>query len=96
MLYGLKVYWNTFVVFLICLVIGYYFWGNYPVNDKDKRFVVTYEQKQGFEIIKVISDRETGINYLYVKDGFGSGVAVMDLRGEVVKGVKDLITGGKK
>lgn len=55
---------------------------------KDKRFEVTV--KEGSELadsglMQVIVDKETGVNYLFVKSGYGAGLTpLLDADGKVV------------
>lgn len=55
---------------------------------KDKRFEVTV--KEGSELadsglMQVIVDKETGVNYLFVKSGYGAGLTpLLDTDGKVV------------
>ena len=39
---------------------------------KDKRFECTYSQEMGS--VKIYVDRETGVNYVYVGNGYGGGL----------------------
>ena len=55
---------------------------------KDKRFEITV--KEGSELtdsglMQVIVDKETGVNYLFVKAGYGAGLTpLLDADGKVV------------
>ena len=55
---------------------------------KDKRFKITV--KEGSELadsglMQVIVDKETGVNYLFVKSGYGAGLTpLLDADGKVV------------
>lgn len=55
---------------------------------KDKRFEITV--KEGSELadsglMQVIVDKETGVNYLFVKSGYGAGLTpLLDADGKVV------------
>ena len=55
---------------------------------KDKRFEITV--KEGSELadsglMQVIVDKETGVNYLFVKSGYGAGLTpLLDADGRVV------------
>ena len=40
----------------------------------DDRFIVTYKQNSLNSGVKVIVDRETGINYLFAQSGYGGGM----------------------
>ena len=39
---------------------------------KEKRFIKTYSQDMGGVLIYV--DRQTGVNYLYIGNGYGGGL----------------------
>ena len=39
---------------------------------KDKRFECTYSQEMGS--VKIYVDKETGVNYVYVGNGYGGGL----------------------
>lgn len=39
---------------------------------KEKRFEVTYSQELGS--VKIYVDKETGINYLFIQNGYGAGL----------------------
>lgn len=43
------------------------------VHMKDKRFEVAYTQGT-MDVIRVLVDRETGINYLHVSSGYAGGL----------------------
>ena len=43
----------------------------------DKRFVVTESESYFLSEIKVIVDRVTGVNYMFVHDGYAGGLTVM-------------------
>ena len=44
---------------------------------KDKRFIVK-EQYDGFSVSqRVLVDKQTGVNYLYVSSGYGGGLTVL-------------------
>ncbi len=46
------------------------------MTSKKDRFKVVY--KQGFSLShKIIVDTETGVNYLYVSEGFSGGLTVL-------------------
>lgn len=50
---------------------------------KDKRFEKIYSQ--GLGEVKILVDRETGVNYLYIGEGYGGGVTpLLDAQGNVV------------
>ena len=55
---------------------------------KDKRFEVTeMEGSQLSEsgLMQVIVDKETGVNYLFVKSGYGAGLTpLLDAEGKVI------------
>ena len=44
---------------------------------KDTRFEVIETQNGFMTEIKVIVDKETGVNYMFVKDGYSGGLCVM-------------------
>ena len=39
---------------------------------KDKRFECTYSQEMGS--VKIYVDKQTGVNYVYVGNGYGGGL----------------------
>lgn len=48
---------------------------------KDKRFIVTYKES-GF---RVLIDRTTGVNYVYMSSGYGGGIcALLDRDGKPI------------
>ena len=53
---------------------------------RDKRFEVIEKEGMGFAgHIRVIVDTETGVNYLYVQDGYGGGVTTLvDAKGNPI------------
>ena len=53
---------------------------------REKRFEVIEKEGMGFAgYIRVIVDTETGVNYLYVQDGYGGGVtALLDAKGNPI------------
>ena len=53
---------------------------------REKRFEVIEKQGMGLAVhIRVIVDTETGVNYLYVQDGYGGGLtALLDSNGNPV------------
>lgn len=59
---------------------------------KDKRFIVT--EKEGSEftnLMQVIVDKKTGVNYLWVKSGYSGGLTpILDREGKpVITTVRD-------
>jgi hypothetical protein len=49
-----------------------------PGSDAGRRFTVTYSQDLGFASgVNVIRDSETGREYLFMKVGYGAGLALM-------------------
>lgn len=44
---------------------------------KDKRFEIIETQSGFITEIKVIIDKETGVNYMFVHDGYAGGLSVM-------------------
>ena len=53
---------------------------------REKRFEVIEKEGMGLAgHIRVIVDTETGVNYLYVQDGYGGGLtALLDSKGNPV------------
>lgn len=52
---------------------------------KEKRFNVIYKGSGGFTSQKVLVDRETGVNYLFVSEGYSGGLtALLDKDGKPV------------
>ncbi len=50
---------------------------------KDKRFETVYTQ--GLGSAKIVVDRETGVNYLFVAEGYAGGLTVLlDRQGKPV------------
>ena len=43
--------------------------------EKEKRFEKVYKQSAG--TVQVWVDRETGVNYLYIQNGYGGGLTVL-------------------
>ena len=41
---------------------------------KEKRFISQYKQSGMLQDCEVLVDRETGVNYLFVKSGYGAGL----------------------
>lgn len=41
---------------------------------KTKRFETVESQKELMTIYSIIADKETGVNYLFVKNGYGAGL----------------------
>ena len=51
---------------------------------KEKRFEVTYKQGS-LDVIEILVDRETGINYLYRTNGYAGGMTpLLDREGKPV------------
>ena len=51
---------------------------------KDKRFEITYQQG-ALDIIEILVDRETGVNYLYRTNGYAGGMTpLLDREGKPV------------
>lgn len=44
------------------------------MGKKDERFVEKYRQDTFTTSTKILVDRETGVNYLWCKDGYGGGL----------------------
>lgn len=61
---------------------------------KEQRFVVTYKQggELSEQIVKVYVDKQTGVNYLYVKNGYSGGLTpLLDAAGNpITTSVADL------
>ena len=57
----------------------------------EKRFDTVYQQRDGLtSITTVLVDRETGVNYLFVHDGYAGGLTVLlDAEGKPVITPKD-------
>lgn len=43
-------------------------------NKDDDRFEVTYNQNTFGKRIKILHDKDTGVNYLYIREGYGCGL----------------------
>lgn len=51
---------------------------------KDDRFIVTYKEG-GMYVRKVLVDKKTGVNYLYVSEGYSGGLCpLLDRDGKPV------------
>lgn len=51
---------------------------------KDNRFIKVYSQGS-FSVTEIWVDRETGVNYIYRKDGYSGGLTpLLDRDGKVV------------
>lgn len=51
---------------------------------QDKRFIKTYGQGMS-EIFEIWVDKETGVNYVFHKSGYGAGLTpLLDAHGNVV------------
>ncbi len=55
---------------------------------KEERFEIVYREGSQLKdsgIIQVMVDKETGVNYLFVKSGYGAGLTpLLDHEGKVV------------
>ena len=52
---------------------------------KEKRFDVIYKGSSGLTSQKVLVDKETGVNYLFVSEGYSGGLtALLDKEGKPV------------
>ncbi len=52
---------------------------------KDKRFEKIYKQSSATGKTEIFVDRETGVHYLYVSEGYGGGLTVLlDAEGKPV------------
>lgn len=62
--------------------------GMFGKEKKDKRFEVTVTEGNQLSetgLVQVIVDRETGVNYLFVKSGYGAGLTpLLDAEGKVI------------
>ena len=51
---------------------------------KDKRFIVTHREG-AMAVCKVVVDKETGVNYLFVEEGYAGGLCpLLDRDGKPV------------
>ena len=59
-------------------------------NNDNKRFQIIYKQGK-MSVQKIIVDTETGVNYLFINDGYAGGLTVLlDKDGKpIVTPVKD-------
>lgn len=60
-------------------------------NEKEfdgDRFIIVYEQEDGIlsvETKKILVDKVTGVNYLYIKAGYGAGITpLLDENGKPI------------
>ena len=52
---------------------------------EDKRFIKTYSQPTFNTTIEIWVDKETGVNYIWRRDGYGGGLTpLLDAHGNVV------------
>lgn len=52
---------------------------------QDKRFIKTYSQPTFNTTIEIWVDKETGVNYIWKRDGYGGGLTpLLDANGNVV------------
>ena len=55
---------------------------------KDRRFEVVYKEGSSLTdsgLIQILVDKETGVNYLFMKSGYGAGITpLLDAEGKVV------------
>lgn len=55
---------------------------------KDARFEIVYKEGSSLKdsgLIQILVDRETGVNYVFVKSGYGAGLTpLLDEEGKVV------------
>lgn len=65
----------------------------WKVTGGNQRFEVVYEQKKGSEKVQVLKDNETGVHYLYVKEGNVSSLTPLkkDLKTEVGDALKSVM-----
>ncbi len=54
--------------------------------NKNDRFVVTYKQGNAFSgYVKILIDRETGVNYINLQEGYGTSITpLLDRDGKPV------------
>lgn len=51
----------------------------------EKRFIKIYKQNGFADVAQIWVDRETGVNYLYMKEGYGAGLTpLLDKDGKPV------------
>lgn len=51
-------------------------------TEKNDRFQVIYEQAGLLRAYEILEDRETGVRYLFIKDGYGVGLTpLLDEKG---------------
>ena len=43
-------------------------------SDEENRFVVEYKQRENLSYIVILRDTQTGVAYLYVKNGYSGGL----------------------
>lgn len=43
-------------------------------SDEENRFVVEYKQRENLSCIVILRDTQTGVAYLYVKNGYSGGL----------------------
>lgn len=54
-------------------------------NKDDKRFIEIFKEGSLTESIKILLDTETGVNYLYIRAGYGMGITpLLDGEGKVI------------
>lgn len=55
---------------------------------ENDRFIIVYEQEDGIlsvETKKILVDKATGVNYLFVKSGYGAGITpLLDENGKPI------------
>ena len=62
------------------------------MSKKDDRFIIVHKEGSEFSAIRIILvDKETGVNYLVLKTGYGAGITpLLDSNGQpVVSSISD-------
>ena len=56
------------------------------MSKKDDRFIIVHREGSEFSISRaILVDRETGVNYLMIKSGYGAGITpLLDSNGQPV------------
>jgi len=53
---------------------------------KDKRFEVVYKESSGFSAVRILRDKRTGVQYLFVAEGYGGGLTpLLDMDGRPLR-----------
>lgn len=62
---------------------------------KEKRFEVIYKGSSGLTSQKVLVDKETGVNYLFISEGYSGGLtALLDKDGKPVVSTVSTLSDG--